>query len=113
MITADIVDGVCHARIEGDMTIYSAAACRQLLQECLDGCREAEFDLSGVVEIDSAGVQLLIAAKREGAARGKPVRLVAHSAAVQEIIDLFHLAGQFGDPMVMSSASAPARTQHH
>jgi anti-sigma B factor antagonist len=108
MITSDIVDGVCYARIEGDMTIYNAAACRQLLQACLDGCREAEFDLSGVAEIDSAGVQLLIAAKREGAARAKPVRLVAHSAAVQEIIDLFHLAGQFGDPMVMPSA-APAR----
>jgi anti-sigma B factor antagonist len=105
MITFDIVDGVCHARIDGELTIYSAAACRDQLQACLADCRAAEFDLSGVGEIDSAGVQLLIQAKREGAARGAPVRLVAHSAAVQEIIDLFQLAGQFGDPMIMNSST--------
>lgn len=103
MITANTTDGICRARIEGDMTIYTAAECRSLLQQCLQSCREAEFDLSGVADIDSAGVQLLIQAKREGGAHGKPVRLVAHSPAVQEIIDLFQLAGDFGDPMIISN----------
>jgi anti-sigma B factor antagonist len=101
MITADTIDGICHASVNGEMTIYTAAECRPLLLQCLALCREAEIDLSGVTDIDSAGVQLLIQAKREGAAHGKPVRLVGHSAEVQEIIDLFQLAGPFGDPMVM------------
>ena len=102
MITADKVDGICRAQVKGEMTIYTAAECRDLLLQCLQSCREAEIDLSGVSDIDSAGVQLLIQAKREGARHGKPVRLVAHSAAVQEIIDLFQLASEFGDPMLIS-----------
>lgn len=102
MISFDLIDGICHARIEGEMTIYNAAACRQQLLACLEDCRGAEIDLAGVSDIDSSGVQLLILAKRAGAARAAPVRLVAHSPAVQEIIDLFQLAGVFGDPMVMA-----------
>lgn len=104
MIAANVIDGICHARVNGEMTIYTAAECRNQLRECLQSCREAEIDLSGVSDIDSAGVQLLIQAKREGAAHGKSVRLVAHSPAVQEIIDLFRLAGDFGDPMIISPA---------
>lgn len=104
MIAASIMDGVCHAQVNGEMTIYTAAECRKQLLQCLQSCREAEIDLSGVSDIDSAGVQLLIQAKREGAAHGKAVRLVAHSPAVQEIIDLFRLAGDFGDPMVIAPA---------
>lgn len=102
MITSTTIDGLCHVRIRGDMTIYNAAECRALLLQCLQSCREAELDLSEVNDIDSAGIQLLIQAKREGAAFGKPVRLVAHSPVVQEIIDLFQLAGDFGDPIVIA-----------
>jgi anti-anti-sigma factor len=84
------------------MTIYGAAECRDSLRQCLLAGAELEIDLSGVTEVDSAGVQLLIQAKREGARLGKPVRLVSHSPAIQEIIDLYRLASEFGDLMIIS-----------
>jgi anti-anti-sigma factor len=102
MITSEIKDGVCHAQVNGEMTIYTATECRNLLQRCLQSSQEAEINLAGVTEIDSAGVQLLIQAKREGARHGKPVRLVSHSPSVMEIIDLFRLAPEFGDLMIIS-----------
>ena len=103
MISAETVNGICRARIDGEMSIYTAVECRDLLQQHVAACQEIEIDLSGVSEVDSTGVQLLIQVKRQGAALGKPVRLVAHSAAIAEIIDLYRLAPQFGDLMIMSS----------
>lgn len=102
MITSETRDGTCYARVDGEMTIYTAAQCRDELAACLHGNKPLEINLSGVSEIDSAGVQILILAKREGARRGVPVRLVSHSPAVQEIIDLYRLAPAFGDLMIMS-----------
>jgi len=101
MITTEIRNGVCHAQVNGDMTIYTAAECLALLQQCMESCNEMEIDLSGVADIDSAGVQLLIAAKRDGARLGKTLRLVSHSPSVQEIIDLYRLAPEFGDMMII------------
>lgn len=102
MITTETIHGVCHATVTGELTIYTALECRDLFKQCLQSCDAAEINLSGVTEIDSAGLQLLIQMKREGARQGKPVRLVSHSPAVLEIIDLFRLAPEFGDPMIMA-----------
>ena len=103
MISAETVNGICRVRVDGEMTIYTALECRDLLLQHLQSCREIDIDLSHVSEIDSTGVQLLIQVKRQGAALGTPVRLLAHSPAVAEIIDLYRLAPQFGDPMIMPS----------
>jgi anti-anti-sigma factor len=102
VISTTTKNGICHAQVNGEMTIYTASECRDLLQQCLQSCKEAEINLSGVTEIDSAGVQLLIQAKREGARLGKSVKLVSHSPSVMEIIDLFRLAPEFGDLMIIS-----------
>lgn len=102
MIISETRNGTCYARLDGEMTIYTAAECKQDLAGCLSSAEALEFDLSGVTEIDSAGVQLLILAKREGARKNMPVHLVSHSPAVQEIIDLYRLAPAFGDLMIMS-----------
>lgn len=102
MITTETRSGICHAQVNGEMTIYTATECRNLLQQCLQSCEQAEINLSGVTEIDSAGVQLLIQAKREGVRLGKSIKLVSHSPSVMEIIDLFQLAPEFGDMMIIS-----------
>jgi anti-anti-sigma factor len=102
MIATEIRSGVCHAQVNGEMTIYTATECRDLLQQCLRSGQEAEINLAGVTEIDSAGAQLLIQVKREGTRLGKSVKLVSHSPSVMEIIDLFRLAPEFGDLMVIS-----------
>jgi anti-sigma B factor antagonist len=102
MMTSETINGIGHVRISGEMSMYTAIDARALLQETLLLCKEVEIDLSEVAEIDSAGLQLLIQAKREGTRIGVPVRLVFHSPAVQEIIDLYRLALEFGDPMAMA-----------
>jgi anti-anti-sigma factor len=88
-------------RIAGDMTIYEAAAqCAQLL-EALERASDLEIDLSGVTALDTAGLQLLILAKKTAAARGGTLRLSGHSPAVVDAFDLLQLGQFFGDQMVI------------
>lgn len=89
--------------MQGAMTIYEAAEQKQTLLGALERCADLEIDLSGVSEMDTAGIQLLLLAKREAAKLDKRVRLTAHSAASLDAIDLYDLGGYFGDPVVISS----------
>ena len=90
-------------RIEGDMTIYRALELKQTVLARLEQSPTLEIDLSGVADFDSAGVQLLLLAKREAAARGGDVRLVGHSPVVLDVFELLDLSAHFGDQLVMSS----------
>ena len=88
--------------VSGGLTIYDAAAAKSALLEALARTRELEIDLSGVNEVDTAGVQLLILLKREAVRAGKSMRLLQHSAASLEVLDRYNLASYFGDPLVLS-----------
>lgn len=96
-------NGVCKLQIDGDLTIYHGLELKNRLIEHLSANDEIEIDLGGVAEMDTAGAQLLLAAKREGVRLGKQVRFISHSPAVLDMIDLYHLAAQFGDPLVISA----------
>ncbi|MBS4099593.1 MAG: STAS domain-containing protein [Sulfuricella sp.] len=98
----EAADGVCRVLPAGEMTIYHAAEMKAPLLACIARCREMEINLSEVVELDTAGFQLLLLAKREAMRVGKPLRLVAHSPATLEVLDLFNMASYFGDPVVIS-----------
>ena len=104
-ISIETSNGVCHARVAGEMTIYHAAEMKGELLHCLGCGAEIEIDLSEVCEIDTAGFQLLLLAKREAVNAGKPLRLVAHSPATLEVLDLFGMAPYFGDPVMMPRAA--------
>jgi anti-sigma B factor antagonist len=78
-------------RLEGDLTIYRAAELKQVLLEAVDKTGPLEVDLSGVTELDTAGVQLLLLAKGAATARNKQIRLVNHSPAAVEVFELLHL----------------------
>ncbi len=96
-------------RVEGEMTIYTANADREALLKALDGGAEMEWSLSGVTEIDTAGAQLLIAAKREAAGRGADLSFTEHSAPVVEVIEQLRLSGLLGDPLVLTGGEADAK----
>ena len=98
----EAADGVCRFHPAGEMTIYHAAEMKAPLLACIERCREMEINLSEVIELDTAGFQLLLLAKHEAARAGKPLRLVAHSPATLEVLDLFNMASYFGDPVVIS-----------
>ena len=98
-------NGVSHARVSGEMTIYHAAEMKGELLTCFESCAELEIDLSEVSEIDTAGFQLLLLAKRAATSAGKPLRLVAHSPAILEVLELLDMTSYFGDPVVMPRAA--------
>lgn len=90
-------------RIEGEMTIYRAAELKQTLLEALAGQAALDIDLAGVTEIDTAGVQLLMLAKKTAGERQCELRLGAHSEAVTQVFELLNLATYFGDPLVVAA----------
>jgi ABC-type transporter Mla MlaB component len=67
-----------------------------------------DLDLSQVSEMDTAGFQVLLLAKREALKFNKTVRLTAHSKAVTELLDLYNMASYFGDPMVIPARERAA-----
>lgn len=90
-------------RIDGELTIYRALELKQTLLGAVEAQPEVELDLSAVTEIDTAGLQLLMLAKRAAQACQRELRLVGHSPAVLEVFQLFDLAAFFGDPLVVPS----------
>jgi anti-sigma B factor antagonist len=88
-------------RIEGELTIFRAT---ELKPQILSSPAPQEIDLAGVTEIDTAGVQLLILAKREALAHQRELRLVGHSPQVMEVFELLNVAAYFGDPLIMDSS---------
>lgn len=86
-----------------DLTIYNAQETRVALIEALKAGDALELDLSQVGEMDSAGLQLLMMAKRESERVGRVMQIVAHSPAVRQTIDFCNLATYFGDPVVISA----------
>jgi anti-sigma B factor antagonist len=90
-------------RIEGEMTIYTAAELKGKIVAALNETDALEIDLSQVSEIDTSGLQLLLLAKREAALLGKTAALVGHSHAVIECMDLCNVTASFGDQVVMAA----------
>lgn len=92
--------------VEGEMTIFRASELRAEMLTEIERAQEIEIDLSRVSEIDSAGLQLMIAAKLEAILRGKQLRFTGHSKPVTDMLDMCDLGGFFGDQIVISSHSA-------
>jgi anti-sigma B factor antagonist len=83
-------------RLEGEVTIYRAQELKRILLDALEHSVALRIDLAGVSELDSAGVQLLIAAKKAADAEHKPLELANHSAPVLSCFELYDLAAFFG-----------------
>jgi anti-sigma B factor antagonist len=95
------------AIVDGSMTIYEAAADKSTLLDALANASETEIDLSAVREMDTAGLQILLLAKRESLKAGKVLRLAAHSPASLDVLDRYGLTAYFGDPVAAPAARAP------
>lgn len=80
--------------IQGEMTIFTAADLRDQLLATFDLGMEIHVDLSAVTELDSAGIQLLFAARCEAAKRNKHLTFTGSSPVMQETLALCNLAGQ-------------------
>jgi len=86
--------------LTGELTIYSVMDVKAGLADAMSSVDEVEVDLSGITEIDSAGLQLMLIAKRNP---GKEVRFSNHPKSVLRLVDLANLGGVFGDPLFISA----------
>lgn len=96
-----MADDVSRIAIDGEMTIYRAADLKTLVLDALRKSRVLEIDLSGVTELDTAGLQVLMLAKQSAAADQRELRLLQHSPAVVEIFDMLDLVAFFGDAVLI------------
>jgi anti-anti-sigma factor len=79
---ADAVVALC-----GDLTIYRAAEVREeLLAYLRRGVQR--FDLAGVTEIDTAGLQLLAAVRASAAQSGGHIQFDAPAQCVRQTLEL-------------------------
>lgn len=96
-------NGVCRVLLDGEVTIYTVGEIKSDLALVILEHTETEIDLGAVEEMDTAGLQLMLMAKR---CEGKTVRFVNHSAAVLRLLELANLGSQLGDPLLFSSQAA-------
>lgn len=89
-------------RLEGDLTIYTVAEQRASLFTAISANRDLEINLEAVGEVDTAGLQLLLAAKRQAARDGRALRLTMHSPAVLDVLEIANMTAWFGDPVLLS-----------
>jgi anti-sigma B factor antagonist len=91
------VNNAIRVAVEGELGIFTATTVREQLLQAFDSAAVVEWDLGSVTEIDSAGIQLILAARKEALARGKGLRLAACSQPVAEIVDLCGLTGDIDE----------------
>jgi anti-anti-sigma factor len=103
-ITVETESGLSRVNLTGELTIFYADELWARLWQGLQEAQEVEIDLSGVSEIDTAGIQLLMMAKKTEKNTNMTVRVVNHSQSVLEAFEIYDLAGYFGDPLVLESA---------
>jgi anti-anti-sigma factor len=99
--TQATTEGVARLIVDSPLTIYCVAEFKDQLLGGLMAAPVLELDLSQVAEIDSAGLQLLLLAKRESQRHQRTMRIIAHSPAVRSAIDFCNLNAFFGDPMLI------------
>lgn len=91
----------------GELGIYTVSELRDAWRHALNMHDEVEIDLGGITEIDTAGLQLMLMAKR---CPGKTVRFVNHADAVLRLLDLANLGGTLGDPLLVTDGATHFRT---
>jgi anti-anti-sigma factor len=96
-----MTDEVLRISLDGELTIYRAADLKVTVLEALRQARVLEIDLSGVTELDTAGLQVLMLAKQTAAAEQRELRLLQHSPAVVEIFEMLDLVAFFGDAVLI------------
>lgn len=79
-------------QIVGDMTIYTAESLfKELWQALVSAPARGSVDLSGVTEIDTAGVQILLMARRCAKAAGSNLQFANPSPSVSDVLELLQI----------------------
>ncbi|MFT4711624.1 MAG: anti-anti-sigma factor [Candidatus Azotimanducaceae bacterium] len=87
--------GSCLLDASPDMSIYSAASNLAEIKSYYAEHSHLELNLSAVEEIDSSGIQLLLALKKSAAKDGKQLVLNGISTPVAEVMDVLNIRSYF------------------
>lgn len=82
--------------LAGELTIYTASEIYKRMQAHLEQHPQCLLDLSGVSELDGAGLQLLLWLRDAVRRRGGSFKVVAASPVVTEVLELLQLSAGFG-----------------
>jgi|GEM_PF-1165609 len=88
-------EGLCKLVFAEDLTIYAIEALKEGLAAHLVGYESFELNLAQVEEMDSAGVQLLLAFKSELMREKKQLRLTHMSPVVTQLLASYGLGERF------------------
>lgn len=83
----------------GELSIYEAAALKDALLAKLWANEALDIDLAEVIELDSAGVQIMLLLHREAKAAGKRLHWHRHSPAASRVLNLLNLSSTLGEPV--------------
>jgi len=78
------------ACLTGEWTIHAIAQQRDAMLTCVDEGHHL-FDASGITDMDSAGLQLMIAMQRSIAKMGQEVSLLNPSSVVRDVLNSYGL----------------------
>jgi anti-anti-sigma factor len=80
-------------RVHGEMTIYRASEVAQTLFAAVRAHdRDLSLDMSAVTEFDTAGLQLVLMARRLAETNGRRLDVVQPSECVLEVLNLCQVA---------------------
>ena len=91
--------GTAHVVIAGEMTIYTARDWRDRLLIAMEAPGDVVLDLSGVSDIDAAGIQLLASLALEAQAAERMLRFSAVSPRIIEAFEFCRLMHFFKDAL--------------
>ncbi|HEX5391800.1 MAG TPA: STAS domain-containing protein [Rhodocyclaceae bacterium] len=81
--------------IDGEFTIFTVSEIKARLLDALNGSDQVEVDLFGVSEMDTAGLQIILAAQLDASNRRKQLWFVGSCRAVADVMALYGLAERF------------------
>jgi anti-sigma B factor antagonist len=80
--------------IEGELTVFTVHALKDRLIAALADSSTLQIDLSDISEVDGAGIQLLLATRREAQQRGGTLNLTGHPPQLLAALDLADLRNE-------------------
>jgi len=86
--------GICLLAANNDMSIYNAAANHESLSGFYSEFKTFEIDLSPIEEIDTTGIQLLLALSQSAIKDNKQVQLHSPSDAVLDVLKILNVTDQ-------------------
>jgi anti-anti-sigma factor len=96
--------GVVKAKLKEGLDITTISEARDNILQLLNAGDSVRFDLSSMTKIDTSGVQLLLAVRKESRILGKECRFVHPSPPVEEAFRALGCMGILDESVVTSPA---------